>query len=265
MDGSLNTLQCPQCLRSTSSRPFWSNPRFVKCIHCRLIFRTPFPDSETLATLYKKSWTAPEERKTETGATDLPFARQLLTLLLADLRQDLSGKRVLDFGAGRGAMALALREIGAEVVAVDPFGTDYLNSLGFESYRDLHGLPWDIKFDGIISLEVLEHLIDPKEVLETLHSKLLPGAWLFLTTPNAAGAPARLSGKRWREASKPGHILFFTPKTLRDLLARVGFRKIRRPRWLIRYPDATLQRAAIHFLLQATRQDGGLRLLAYKD
>src|SRR5262249_24889118 len=115
MAGSLNTLKCPQCRRPTSSRPFWSNPRFQKCIHCGLIFRYPFPDARALATLYNESWAVPEERKTETGATDLPAARQLLMLLLANLRQDLSGKRILDFGAGRGAMALALREKGADV------------------------------------------------------------------------------------------------------------------------------------------------------
>ena len=49
--------------------------------------------------------------------------------------------RVLDYGAGRGAMALELKKRGADVVAVEPFGCDYLIELGVSAYRDLSDLP----------------------------------------------------------------------------------------------------------------------------
>jgi len=44
---------------------------------------------------------------------------QMRNLMLAQLPDDLRGKRLLDAGCGTGAMAVALAERGAEVVAVD--------------------------------------------------------------------------------------------------------------------------------------------------
>jgi 2-polyprenyl-3-methyl-5-hydroxy-6-metoxy-1,4-benzoquinol methylase len=76
--------------------------------------------------------------------------------------------RVLDYGAGRGAMALELKKRGADVVAVEPFGCDYLIELGVSAYRDLSDLPATLLFDGIVCLEVIEHLRDPRGVLTSL-------------------------------------------------------------------------------------------------
>jgi SAM-dependent methyltransferase len=228
------------------------------------MFRDPFPSETSLHALYQTSWINPDGNRAETGATDATVADQYARFLSRTVRQNISGKRILDFGAGRGAMSLALRAQGADVVAVDPFGCDYLAQLGLVAYRELREVPSDLSFDGVVSLEVMEHLVDPRGVLEQLYNKLRPRGWLFVTTPNAAGLPAKLCGARWREAGKPGHILFFTPRALRNLLPEVGFDVVYRPRWVVRYPDASTLRAAAQIALQALRQDGSLRMVAYR-
>jgi SAM-dependent methyltransferase len=170
--------------------------------------------------------------------------------------------RVLDYGAGRGAMSLELRKRGADVTAVEPFGHDYLVSRGVSVYRDLFDLPATLQFDGIMCLEVIEHLRDPRGVLSSLYGRLSPGGWLLVTTPNAAGLPAKLMGQRWREAVKPDHIVLFTPAALQKSLRTIGFRDVRRPRWFIRYPNASLLRAVAHFGMQGLGIDGSLRVVA---
>jgi 2-polyprenyl-3-methyl-5-hydroxy-6-metoxy-1,4-benzoquinol methylase len=55
----------------------------------------------------------------------------------------------------------------------------------------------ELSFDGIVSLEAIEHPRDPGGVLR-LYKRLSPGGWLLITTPNAAGLPARLMGQHWR-------------------------------------------------------------------
>ena len=147
--------------------------------------------------------------------------------------------RILDFGAGRGAMALALREKGADVVAVEPSGSDHLTKLGLAAYSDMDKLPSNLSFDGIVCVEVLEHLLSPNDALAKLYERLKPGAWIFVTTPNAAGLPAMLAGGNWREAKKPGHILFITPVALGTLLQKTRIRDSRRLRWLVRYPGVS--------------------------
>ena len=91
---------------------------------------------------------------------------------------------------------------GAKLVAVEPFGYKFLAERGISVYRDLTHLPDELTFDGIVSLETIEHLRDPGGVLAGLYKRLSPGGWLLITTPNAAGLPARLMGQHWREAVK---------------------------------------------------------------
>jgi SAM-dependent methyltransferase len=258
--------QCPICRAKDFSAPFWETPKFHRCSRCGLIFRVPFPDTSSLDDLYKMSWVSPDVHKSETGATDLVIASAVTRHLLRSMREsNFSGKRILDFGAGRGSMALSLKQNGADVVAVERYGTDYLSNLGLATYSDLSELPLDLYFDGVVSLEVIEHLPAPAEILAKLYQRLKAGGWLFVTTPNPTGLPAKLAGEHWREAARPGHILFFPAATLQALLEKTGFCNIQRLRWLFRYPDASIVRTASHYLLQSARLDGGLRLLAYKN
>jgi 2-polyprenyl-3-methyl-5-hydroxy-6-metoxy-1,4-benzoquinol methylase len=257
--------ECPQCKQRGLAAPYWRAPRFLRCRECGIIFRDPMPDEAALAGLYGRSWELPNDNTTETGSTDTCIASGLISLLAKTLAgPGIAGMRILDYGAGRGAISVALMEEGADIIAVEPFGCGFLTELGVLAYRDLGQLPSDVRFDGIVCLEVIEHLGDPRRVLKSLHERLSPGGWLLITTPNAAGLPAILAGQHWREAAKPGHIVFFTPATLRNILQDSGFRHIRRPRWFIRYPHFSPLRTLAHFGLQKLAIDGGLRMIAYR-
>jgi 2-polyprenyl-3-methyl-5-hydroxy-6-metoxy-1,4-benzoquinol methylase len=258
--------KCPICPAGGSPTPYWKTPSFHQCRLCGLIFRDPFPDDAMLSHLYTTSWACPNENIAETGATESINAQSLVKLLRGTIgNEDLLGKRILDFGAGRGAMALALRDKGAHVVAVEPFGFESLAKLGVPMYRDVRELPRESRFDGIVSLEVFEHLLEPRQTLLQLHRLLVPGGWLFITTPNAAGLLARVRGERWREALRPGHVLFFTPATLKSLLLETGFCHVKRPRWLVRYTRKMQLRTVLNFAMQSVLADGGLRFLAFKN
>jgi SAM-dependent methyltransferase len=259
-------VRCPVCSSGSAPAPFWRTPCFHRCKGCGLIFRYPFPDVAILSHLYRTSWMSPDQNKAETGATEIVNAHSLVKFLTRSIgNANLSGQNILDFGAGRGAMTIALLQKGAQVIAVEPFGYDRLVDLGVSTYRDLEGLPREVRFDGIILLEVLEHLPKPRRTLEQLHQHLVPGGWLFITTPNAAGLPAKLRGERWREAVRPGHVLFFTPPTLKSLLLESGFSRIERPRRFVRYTGKMQPRTILNFAMQLTLLDGGLRIIAFKN
>jgi SAM-dependent methyltransferase len=259
----MNEHPCPQCDALGKAKLHLQAPRFLRCDQCGVMYRDPFPDAASLARLYSESWDSPNSNKEETGATSAAIASRLIDSMVKALGgRSLVGMRVLDYGAGRGTMALELRKRGADVVAVEPFGHDYLVTLGVSAYRDFFDLPAPIRFDGIVCLEVIEHLRDPRGALSSLYGRLSPGGWLLVTTPNAAGLPSKLMGRRWREAAKPSHIVLFTPAALQKSLLAIGFRDVRRPRWFIRYPCASLLRAVAHFAMQGLRIDGSLRVVA---
>src|SRR6478672_9207674 len=105
--------------------------------------------------LLRYTRTAGKRPMPETGATDPALAGQLLEAVIMHLQlPNLDGKRVLDFGAGRGAMALELKRRDADVVCVEPFGCEYLARLGISTYTDLVDLPPTLRLDGIVCLEV---------------------------------------------------------------------------------------------------------------
>lgn len=254
---------CPICSQKGGFVPHWQG--FNRCKTCGAISRYPFPTETELRHLYHSSWADRDAHVDETGGTDLGLGRLIVAALLHELRlSSFAGHRILDVGAGRGGMSLALREAAGQVVAVEPFGYEQLRHLDIPVYRDIDELAPNPQFDGIVMIEVIEHLRDPRELLRRLYLRLKPGGWLFLTTPNPQGLAALLRGRRWGSASNAGHILFFTSRTLHRVLVEQGFSDIRRTHWIIRFPDVSVAHAMVQIGLQALHVGGGLRFLAVK-
>lgn len=96
--------------------------------------------------------------------------------------------RVLDYGAGIGDLALALAAQGLDVTYFDVKGRSQAYALWQAEYRKLpvtfsstHAEIADKQFDSIILLDVLEHLIDPQEVLDFLIQRLAPRGYLLVS------------------------------------------------------------------------------------
>jgi SAM-dependent methyltransferase len=256
---------CPICAKSDISIQYWRTPSFSRCKGCGTIFRDPFPSEEQLGELYRSSWSNVDLHVDETGGTNSKLGQIILQKLLRELNvKDFSGQRVLDFGAGRGGMSVALRKMQANVTAIEPFGYNYLRQLKIPVYRDLSQMPVHCEFDGIVMMEVIEHLRNPCDLLSQLYHILRPGGWVLLTTPDPKSLAARLYGQRWSSAANAGHIAFLTGQTLHEVLSRFDFKEIRQTRWVIRFPDVPYHRTIVQSVLQLLRLGGGLRFLAVK-
>jgi hypothetical protein len=71
---------------------------------------------------------------------------------------------------------------------------------------------------------VIEHLPSPAVEVKALARLLAPGGVLAVTTPNLASAHARLARGRWFLLKPEEHLYYFTPATLRRVLAGPGLR-----------------------------------------
>lgn len=253
--------QCPFC--KSAIAPHWRTVNVWKCSSCKLLFRNPAPSSEGLTELYKESWLDPCGNIDETGGTDLNFAKIYTKKLAASLNlKNISGLKILDFGAGRGSMLTALTEAGADVYGIEPFGYDSLRQKGFKIFRTLDEVPKEFTFDGIVTIDVIEHLQKPWYVIADLRRLLRAGGWLCVTTPNVQGLNALLFRGRWREALRPGHLYFFSQKTLDQMFKEAGYTEFERMRWFVRYSRNPL-RALLNAMLQLTGLDGELRYICY--
>ena len=250
---------CPLC--RTGTHAHWPARGFYRCPSCALLIRHVPADS--LEALYKGSWSDPGGHIEATGATDPTLARIYLDRLAHSLgRKDLRGLRILDFGAGRGAVLAALREAGADAVGIDPFGHGFLRAAGYTVHPTIAALPRGTAFDGILSVDVVEHLPNVVEDLASLRKILAANGWIYISTPNAAGIKARVLQDRWAEAHNPSHLFLFSPGNLALALERSGYRKVQGLKWIIDYrrnPAVSI----LHRFLQIARMDGELRFLGF--
>jgi 2-polyprenyl-6-hydroxyphenyl methylase / 3-demethylubiquinone-9 3-methyltransferase len=106
----------------------------------------------------------------------------------------LEGRSALDVGCGAGLLAEPLARLGAKVTAVD--AAKPLIEVAKEHAAG-QGLAIDYRacavedvigtFDLVTSMEVIEHVADPRAFLKELAKRLAPGGLLILSTPNRTG------------------------------------------------------------------------------
>ena len=127
--------------------------------------------------------------------------------------------RILDVGAGDGAIELALRAGGHRVVSIETMWNEVARQLGVARViADAEALPFrDRVFDAIVCLETIEHLRAPRATAEELARATRPAGVMLVTTP-----------PRWRFAFVPDphfsirglHLL--PTKWQRDIAAHRG-------------------------------------------
>jgi len=149
-----------------------------------------------------------------------------------------SDKRVLEFGCASGYMSRWLVAAGCRVtgVEVDPAMAaearevcDEVVVADLDTRRLVDLLPGSA-FDVAIYGDVLEHVRDPRRVLDETRSLLADGGSVVMSIPNIAHGNVRLALLRgsfdYQELGllDNTHLRFFTLKTVRELCLRAGYR-----------------------------------------
>ncbi len=111
-----------------------------------------------------------------------PAGRTLINSLDPLIREGIHG-RVLDAGAGRLTYTPRLAKVAREVLSLDR----YRVKGGLDILSDLSDLPLaDGSFDSIFCSQVLEHVPEPRQVLQEFARILKPGGSLLLSVPHLA-------------------------------------------------------------------------------
>lgn len=218
------TAECRVCAGATCP---WGSAH-VRCRSCGLAFRHPLPTPEALLVVHEEHYPAGLETAAESVMCSNAVSVRNLARWLR--RRFPPGNQVLDFGAGIGELAAALREAGMPDVRCCESAlaaAQAARARGFDVVASLEDVP-TAAVDLVTSIEVLEHLLEPQVVMREVRRILRPGGALFLTTPNVRGLRARLDGPDWREATRPYHVLLYSFAAARRLLEQVGFASVER-------------------------------------
>jgi 2-polyprenyl-6-hydroxyphenyl methylase/3-demethylubiquinone-9 3-methyltransferase len=159
--------------------------------------------------------------------------------ILGSLRLPQDRNRIFELGCGNGAVAEVLTRHGYQLTGVDvsvqgfeqaqrryPHLSLQLGS-AYDRLADTYG-----RFPIVISLEVVEHLYDPRAFARTLFNLIEPSGTAIVSTPyhgywkNLAMALTGRLDHHFTALWDHGHIKFWSMATLGQLLQEAGFHSI---------------------------------------
>jgi 2-polyprenyl-6-hydroxyphenyl methylase/3-demethylubiquinone-9 3-methyltransferase len=161
-----------------------------------------------------------------------------LTKILKKYAPDVNHSPILDLGCGNGSVTNQIRKLGYKVVGIDP-SEDGIE-IARKSYPEIEFIQGDSKtlnaFNGtqklIYSLEVIKHIYNPYEFMNSVHSALQSQGIAIFSTPYHGyfkNVLIAILGKfddhvtaLWRN----GHIKFWSRKTFSVLITECGFEVI---------------------------------------
>ncbi|HMQ04637.1 MAG TPA: class I SAM-dependent methyltransferase [Pyrinomonadaceae bacterium] len=129
--------------------------------------------------------------------------------------ENVSGGSLLEIGCGNGGMTRLLAPKVGSITAFDVSAPSLaeLEKLGLQNVKTVQGLIEQFRpsttFDWVLLSEVIEHLRDPKSVVDQAFEYVSPGGNLLITTPNG----------HWESDE---HLHEFSLQTFCELLSRTA-------------------------------------------
>lgn len=192
------------------------------CPECGLQFKDPFIPEDRLIACYEQASADNWEESPD------PYARKF-DVIERGINDHAQGPRILDIGCSNGAL---LEYMGQswERFGIEP-GQD---AAQLAEQRGVHVVAPTLdeyqtedKFDVILAIDVLEHLLDPSDFLHRVRSLLRPGGVFVGLTGDTGASSFRWHGSRYWYASLPEHQVFFSRSTVDYLASRHGMKLVR--------------------------------------
>jgi 2-polyprenyl-3-methyl-5-hydroxy-6-metoxy-1,4-benzoquinol methylase len=204
--------------------------RLNRCAGCGFLFQPELPIEDLRSNHdedYFEHYTAGEDYDSQG-----PQRRLEARIRLRWMRgHGCSGGRLLEVGAARGDFLAEARRAGFTPVGVEPEPSSAQEARRRSGVEMLVGWVEELdlrpaSFDAVCLWHVLEHIPQPRPVLEALHRCLKPGGLLFCEVPNVGSVMARAQGDQWQYLDPGHHVGFFDPRTLRRALELTGYDKV---------------------------------------
>lgn len=202
-----------------------------QCRTCGLVYLNPRPALEELARIYPSSYHAFAFSETEFGLVFKVRRRLEAKRLLGWCRGLPDNARIIDIGCGDGFHLEILKDFGPktwqlEGVDADERAVAMARRKGLTIHCGLLeklALPSE-KYDLAISIQTIEHLASPPQLLANVRKLLRPGGCLIIVTDNTDSLDFRLFKHRhWGGYHFPRHWNLFNPPTLHKLAEKTGF------------------------------------------
>lgn len=231
--GQFRGVACPAC-GGQKHAPEFNKIGFcyVSCERCHTLFVNPRPTATMLKEFYLDS---PSSRYWIEGFF-LPVVdarRKRIFQPRADYVTErfstLSVGTVGDIGAGFGLFLEELRKRwpNARMVAIEP-SSEMAAICGSKALDVVQATVEDLddcedRFDLLTAFELLEHLYEPRALLEQAFRLLRSGGCFLATTLNGEGFDIQVLWEHSKSVFPPHHLNFLNPRSLAELCRSAGF------------------------------------------
>jgi 2-polyprenyl-3-methyl-5-hydroxy-6-metoxy-1,4-benzoquinol methylase len=227
-DDLLRPRVCPTCGNDDARHELAKDHmQLVRCAACDLVYVSPTFDEAHYREVYASQEYQDIVRDLGIKSHEYRverFGRERVALMAAQL--DTQRPRYLDVGCSTGFVVEAARNAGWDAVGTDlnpsaiEFGRGRRLDLRAAALEDAGFEPGT--FDAVSLFDVLEHLLNPVQTLRACARLLRPGGIVFLYVPNYDSASRLLMGQDAHFIWPTHHLNYYTPATMRDLMAREG-------------------------------------------
>jgi len=216
--------------------------QWVQCQQCSFIYSIYSRPKDALDKLYKTLYRSIGSKWREESSEELfnriitlpadesetKFRVKWIKEGIENLRQDqLLDKKsppynFLDIGGGNGVFAYEFKDADwmPHVIDPDEWG-HFMEKYGIKFIPDYyHSAAFNVKFDLISLVFVLEHLTDPASIIKDLRQDLLPGSLIYIEVPDAICFKRKDSHD---DIFNSCHLWMFSPYTLNRFLHLMGF------------------------------------------
>jgi len=206
-----------------------------RCSHCGLEETMPRPSASELKRLYETYYNFGGETGTRYTRWREHFFFSLLNRLWSFVDGDISfyqkrgTGRLLDIGCneGRGLRIYDRNGFQVEGLELNATAAAVARGKGFDVRTCLLGeFRPTSTYDVAVLSNVLEHSLDPKQMLLDVHRILASHGEVWISCPNSQSWLRKLFGRSWINWHVPFHIFHFSAGALRELLSEAGYTRI---------------------------------------
>lgn len=203
---------------------------FVSCKNCGSLYVNPRPSFSNIQNFYQdEEYVKCQNDLVRSGKkTRTEKMRERVNFIKKIIKDN---SVIGDIGSGQGVFLDELRkEIpNNKFIAIEPSDESSKICLekGFEVKKSLIENIYDMNnyFDCLVSLELLEHVFDPKLFLKKINNMLKPKGFIFITCL-CFGWDISILKEQSKSVSPMQHLNFFNEKSIRFLLENKGFENI---------------------------------------
>lgn len=206
---------------------------YSSCRDCGTLLQNPRPPIAAFEAFYRDSvssryWAEeffPAVAEARREKIFRPRVERLVDLCRA---KNISVERLIDVGAGYGIFLDEWRRANpsTQMLAVEPSESlaAECRSKGFEVVEDIaeNVSGYNEYADLIVCFEVLEHVYDPLEFIQTLSGLAKPGGYIFISTLCVDGFDIQMLWDKSNSIFPPHHINFLSVAGFKHLFARAG-------------------------------------------